>query len=597
MLWPACAVACTFKWGETMTVDRVRGPVHPESSGEADYNDAVTISRAGRRQSTGTLRDRRDIPDNGQDGWYSSHLDAPTVPRVRSTVLQPIPPSTQARRARLLDVARGTESRRGARRRKPIASGRLSIPFEVVAAGTDLAALVVASVMTGTGSRTGIAIAASAFLTLSYGRLYKPRLSLSVLDDAPILALAGLAVVVTPSLLRALLPLDGVPNPLFLGVVTATAITVGRVTLYSVTRRLRKHYRLNRGVLIAGAGETGHDIAAALANHPELGLRLRAFWDPHSQDSSPSRLPPLSRPLTLAETIHLLRPSVVIVSDAGWSVCETVQALRSPNRLAYQVFVATPWAAGLGRGFATDEIWGIPLMRLRRSRYRFPMPEVKRTVDIVLASALLVLTAPLMLAIAIAVRLEGGPRIIFRQARLGGGGSCIEVLKFRSMRPANERDSATTWTIDGDPRVGRVGRVLRRTSLDELPQLWNVLRGDMALVGPRPERPYYVEKFAAKYAHYADRHRLPVGMTGWAQVNGLRGNTSISERTRFDNYYIDNWSLWMDVKIMLRTVAVVFGPHGELGMNAAYSDEQPSFLNDSIEHHDVYSMDGSGDGA
>ena len=130
------------------------------------------------------------------------------------------------------------------------------------------------------------------------------------------------------------------------------------------------------------------------------------------------------------------------------------------------------------------------------------------------------------------------------------------------MHPVDETESATTWSVADDPRVGPVGRFIRRTSLDELPQLWNVLRGDMTIVGPRPERPYFAEKFTAEHPLYGNRHRVPAGLTGLAQVSGLRGDTPIADRARFDNYYIENWSLWLDIKVLLRTVAEVFRAGG-----------------------------------
>ena len=128
------------------------------------------------------------------------------------------------------------------------------------------------------------------------------------------------------------------------------------------------------------------------------------------------------------------------------------------------------------------------------------------------------------------------------------------MLKFRSMRPATETESATNWNIKNDDRLSWFGKFLRRSSLDELPQLWNILRGDMSLVGPRPERPHFVEQFSSEFKRYDARHRVPCGLTGWAQIHGLRGDTSIPERVRYDNYYIQNWSLWLDVKIILRTL-------------------------------------------
>jgi len=161
----------------------------------------------------------------------------------------------------------------------------------------------------------------------------------------------------------------------------------------------------------------------------------------------------------------------------------------------------------------------------------------------------------------VAVRIEGGRGIIFRQERIGRDGTRFMLLKFRSLRPVNEDESRTNWNISHDDRLGPVGRILRATSLDELPQLFNILRGDMSLVGPRPERPYFVEEFGRQYRGYDARHRVPSGLTGWAQIHGLRGDTSIDMRARMDNFYIENWSLWLDVKIMLRTfISVVRAP-------------------------------------
>jgi lipopolysaccharide/colanic/teichoic acid biosynthesis glycosyltransferase len=137
----------------------------------------------------------------------------------------------------------------------------------------------------------------------------------------------------------------------------------------------------------------------------------------------------------------------------------------------------------------------------------------------------------------------------------------FSLLKFRSLRPVDETESQTQWNVSHDSRLGPVGRLLRITSLDELPQLWNIIRGDMSLVGPRPERPHFVVQFDGLYRGYSSRHRVPSGLTGWAQVHGLRGDTSIEDRARFDNFYIENWSLWLDLKILLRTaVSVVKSP-------------------------------------
>jgi len=173
----------------------------------------------------------------------------------------------------------------------------------------------------------------------------------------------------------------------------------------------------------------------------------------------------------------------------------------------------------------------------------------------------LVVLSPLMLLCALAVRLETGPGVIFRQERVGLDDQRFQILKFRTLRPIDDTPD-TRWCIGGDPRIGPVGRTMRKLSLDELPQLWNILRGDMSLVGPRPERPSFVEAFSRQYPRYVARHRVPAGLTGWAQVHGLRGDTDIADRVAFDNYYIENWSMWSDVKILLRTFGQVAGGRG-----------------------------------
>ena len=161
------------------------------------------------------------------------------------------------------------------------------------------------------------------------------------------------------------------------------------------------------------------------------------------------------------------------------------------------------------------------------------------------------------------MRIEGGPGVIFRQPRVGRDGIMFDCLKLRTMRPASAAEAETAWSIASDSRVGPVGRFLRRTSLDELPQLWNIVRGDMTLVGPRPERPHFVVAvLPAGPTATHHRHRVQAGLTGLAQVSGLRGDTSIADRARFDNYYIENWSLWLDVKILLRTFTEVLFARG-----------------------------------
>jgi lipopolysaccharide/colanic/teichoic acid biosynthesis glycosyltransferase len=181
---------------------------------------------------------------------------------------------------------------------------------------------------------------------------------------------------------------------------------------------------------------------------------------------------------------------------------------------------------------------------------------VKRWLDVVVSLIALLLVAPVLAIVAVAVRVEGGPGVLFRQQRVGQHGRIFLLYKFRSLAPvAGEGD--TTWSIDGDPRLGPVGRFIRATALDELPQLWNVLVGDMSLVGPRPERPYFVEQFSRTVPGYADRHLVPVGLTGLAVVEGMRGNTSIPERVAVDKRYVASWRLALDLVIIARTALML----------------------------------------
>jgi lipopolysaccharide/colanic/teichoic acid biosynthesis glycosyltransferase len=229
-----------------------------------------------------------------------------------------------------------------------------------------------------------------------------------------------------------------------------------------------------------------------------------------------------------------------------------VDMLRTCDRLKCEIFFVPRLYELHGQGPGTEVIWGIPLTRLSRASYRTLTWRMKRVFDFICAAIGLIVLSPVFAACAVAVRLEGGPGVIFRQERVGLDGRRFEILKFRSYKPADEKESAERWSIAADSRMGPVGRTLRSLSLDELPQLWNVIRGDMSLV----------DEFTRRFPRYMARHRVPAGLTGWAQVNGLRGDTDIADRASFDNYYIENWSMWTDIKIILRTVGQVLGMGG-----------------------------------
>jgi exopolysaccharide biosynthesis polyprenyl glycosylphosphotransferase len=389
--------------------------------------------------------------------------------------------------------------------------------------------------------------------------LYRSRLTVSALDDCPALvgrALAAGALTVSAALVVGS-PSDG-RSLLVTSAALALAVVVSRAGMYAVVRQVRVRAWISHPTLVLGAGRVGGQLAAALLERPQHGLRPVGFLDEDpllDEDERP--VPLLGGTEALSRVIVEFGVQDVIVAFSSVRESAMVDILRTCDRLDVEIFFVPRLFELHHTSRDMDEVWGVPLVRQRRAAFRSLSWQGKRTLDVAVSAAALALLAPLLLVVALAVRCEGGPGVLFRQERVGLDGRSFSLLKFRSLTPVDEGESATRWNIALDERLGPVGRVLRATSLDELPQLWNILVGDMTLVGPRPERPHFVATFTERFPRYTARHRVPAGLTGWAQVHGLRGDTSIEDRARFDNYYIENWSLWMDVKILLRTVIAV----------------------------------------
>lgn len=397
-----------------------------------------------------------------------------------------------------------------------------------------------------------------ALLLLGQAGLFRPRLTLSVLDDLPLLGralFAGLGVGLV------YLVLAGEQN-LLADFVRMAGLLVGLLTLartasYAVIRGLRLTGVIIQPTVIVGAAGLGPQIATALFDHREHGLHPIGFVEDHSEARSSDLLPVLGDLEALARVISENRADTVIIGTTHATDAQVVAAVRLCDRTDVEIYALPRLHQVQAIGGLVESLSGVPLVRLRRPAYRAMTWRLKRAVDLALATGAAVLFSPVLAGVALAVLCDSGRPVLFRQVRVGRDGKHFWVLKFRTMRPADPTESATNWSIAADSRVTRLGRALRRTSLDELPQLWNILRGDMTLVGPRPERPHFVDRFTLADEEYAWRHRVPCGLTGWAQVNGLRGDTSILDRARLDNYYIENWSLWLDFKIMLRTLTQV----------------------------------------
>lgn len=416
----------------------------------------------------------------------------------------------------------------------------------------DTTALLLGAALTGSPAAANWVYLGAALAALAMFSAYRLRISLSALDDAPrfagALAVALLPVALVPSADRAVLGQ---------AIGSIALVVVGRGFTYAGIRAFRRH-GLTERTLIAGSGYVGIELAHLLRAHPEYGLEPVAFVG--------APFPNLPAPL-IGDIAHLdevvTRNAIrrVLVAFGPTREAELVGVLRTAVLRDVEVHVVPRFfEVGVApRGPDVDDIWGIPVYRVRQAALRAQAWRFKRALDVVVAAGMLVVTAPVMLAAAIVVKLSSPGPILFRQYRIGQYGQEIEVLKFRTL-PADHVDSR--WNASEGEYRNHAGRLLRRLSIDELPQLWNVLRGDMSLVGPRPERGYLVEQFSTSVYGYRDRHRLPVGLTGWAQVHGLRGETSLRERVRFDNQYIEHWSLWRDIVILVRTATAFFrSPH------------------------------------
>jgi exopolysaccharide biosynthesis polyprenyl glycosylphosphotransferase len=403
---------------------------------------------------------------------------------------------------------------------------------------------------------------------LAAGGLYRDRLRLQLLDDlrtiAGATAIASMATIALPVLTGAStagLPAQGVRLWLF----ATVYLTASRSGMISSVVSSRRH-DASVPTLIVGAGTVGRLIAKRLADHREIGLAPIGFLDKEPMvagDDEPT-LPVLGASWDLVDVIDRYGVGHVVFTFSTAPHDVMLRMVDECNRRGIRVTLVPRLFERIPRDMTVDYLGGIPLLSIHPSSptsWRF---RVKYAVDRVIALLTLVLLAPLFVALAIGVLLSVGRPIFFRQRRVGRDGRVFEMLKFRSMRGAAGATQVNGAAVDvapggveGEDRRTRLGMFLRRSSLDELPQLINVLRGDMSIVGPRPERPEFVELFDRQVYRYNDRHRVKAGITGWAQISGWRGKTSLASRVEWDNWYIENWSPWLDFKILLRTFGAV----------------------------------------
>ena len=416
----------------------------------------------------------------------------------------------------------------------------------------DLLGLAAAAAITRHAGPAEALYALAVLAILAAGGQHRLRICLRMSDQVGrILAAAALPL---PVLLLSLPAGEAVQFALW----SAGLVTAARAGMNAALRVAHRRGLFTEPALVVGSGTFGAHVADLMRDHPELGLRPCGFLDdgPGRRDLA---LPTLGRPADLAEVSARLGVRRVVVC---WAICrdeDLVEIVRASRPLRADVCVVPRFyelGAAVPRA-CLDEIWGIPLIPLRRFGHAPAGLLLKRAFDMAAAAILFVVASPLLLALALAIRLQTGRSPLFRQARVTGHGRVADILKLRTLREHDDPD--TLWS-PAAALTSPLGRWLRARHVDELPQLLNVLRGDMSLVGPRPERPYFAERFSHEIPRYADRTRLPAGITGWAQVNGLIGDTSLPERVRFDNQYIEYWSLWLDLTILARTLVAVLKP-------------------------------------
>ncbi len=427
-------------------------------------------------------------------------------------------------------------------------AGRVSRVMPVVALPlADILALAAAVGVVGRAAAPEVFYALAVLGVLAAMGLHRLRICLRVADQA--------GRIITAAALPLLALLLWIPADVAvrLALWSAGLVIAFRIAVCAVLRTARRGGLLGERAVVVGAGTFGAHIGELMRAHPELGLRVQGYLDygPPRRDLS---LPSLGAPADLAHVVARLGIRRVIVCYAACKDEDLVTVLRAARPLRadicvvprlYEVGMAVPRAC-------LDEIWGIPLIPLRRLGRSVVSLALKRTLDVVIAATLLITAAPVLFILAAAIRLQTRQTPFFRQQRVTGRGQTSSVVKLRTL--SGSADPDTSWGVSGH-HSSAMGRWLRDTHLDELPQLWNVLRGDLSLVGPRPERPYFADQFGHEILRYSDRTRMQAGMTGWAQVHGLNGDTSIVERARFDNQYIEYWSPWLDVVILARTLA------------------------------------------
>ncbi len=349
---------------------------------------------------------------------------------------------------------------------------------------------------------------------------------------------------------------------ILLWLTSIATVTTGRFFVIEFEKRLYRIGKELKSVVIIGKNSTAENIYTLFTFNKALGYEVLGYYaDSPAADSSPlSQCKYLGGINRLTTDISPLRIQSALIALSHTEQEQLIELLRDTEGKNIEFMMVPDLLELMTSRVRIQEIEGIPFIKLKDIPMTTWNRILKRTFDIVFSGTVLVIALPLMIVIAAIIKLTSSGTVFYIQERIGLDGISFPLIKFRSMRVDAEQQTGPKRATKNDNRTTMIGKILRRTSMDELPQFWNVLVGDMSVVGPRPERQYFVEQFKYKIPRYLERHRVKTGMTGWAQVNGLRGDAPIEERTKFDIYYVENWSLVFDVKIILKTIrAVIFG--------------------------------------
>lgn len=398
--------------------------------------------------------------------------------------------------------------------------------------------------------------------------LYRSRRDRSRIDDALTIMLAVVVATFVISALQAwfrpTVPGSGGPVPFdysraFMAIFVAldfVLVLASRVALRALLQRLRlKGYNLQR-ILVVGAGRLGTELAYKLRAHRELGLEVVGFLDddPAKAGRRFQDVPVLGTLDDVGRAIESHGIDHVYVALPLEAHREMMRVLQTVSKACVEVKLVPDVLQYATLKSSLEDLDGMPVINLSEVPLQGWSSLLKRAMDMGLAAAALIFLLPFLPLLALRIWWEDRGPIFYRQERMGLDGKSFMIWKFRSMRVNAESDTGPVWASEGDSRRTRVGAFMRQWSIDELPQLWNVLKGDMSIVGPRPERPTFVHEFKHKIPDYMLRHRVRSGITGWAQVHGWRGNTSIRKRIQYDIYYIQNWSFMLDFKIIWMTL-------------------------------------------